>query len=221
MGQPLYCSAADAGVWGERSCSDGSPPTRDSAGSPCFHGCPAFLHRHLPLRSPPPRPLDPSLHSTAALALGLLQRPSTAAPSRCPTQAASAPVCKMHAAARTVWFSFHLGCHRSAVSLSALNISPLTQTVARMWGLDLLLLSPHPLRAGPVLLTLLFFPPAPSSSWVLHGSVYSFPLVRYSWPVSAGVLHALLYLKVHSWWSRGERCTPCLPTSPPSSALPL
>ena len=29
--------------------------------------------------------------------------------------------------ARTVWFSFHLGCHRSAVSLLALNVSPLRQ----------------------------------------------------------------------------------------------
>ena len=29
------------------------------------------------------------------------------------------------AATRTVWFSFHLGCHRSAVSLSALSVSPL------------------------------------------------------------------------------------------------
>ena len=28
---------------------------------------------------------------------------------------------------------FHLGCHRSAVSLSALNVSPLTQTIALMW----------------------------------------------------------------------------------------
>ena len=35
------------------------------------------------------------------------------------------------AVARTVQFSFHLGCHRSAVSLSALNVSPVTQTVAQ------------------------------------------------------------------------------------------
>ena len=40
------------------------------------------------------------------------------------------------AAARTGWFSFHLGCHRSAVSLSALNVSPLTQTIAMTWGSD-------------------------------------------------------------------------------------
>ena len=38
--------------------------------------------------------------------------------------------------ARTAWFSFHLGCQRSAVSLSALNVSPLTQTIALLWGLD-------------------------------------------------------------------------------------
>ena len=32
--------------------------------------------------------------------------------------------------------SFYLGCHRSAVSLSALNVSPLTQTIALIWRLD-------------------------------------------------------------------------------------
>ena len=31
---------------------------RDSAVSPCFHGCPAFLHRHCPPQSPPSHPLD-------------------------------------------------------------------------------------------------------------------------------------------------------------------
>ena len=35
------------------------------------------------------------------------------------------------AVARTVWFSFHLGCHRSSVSLSALSVSPLTQTISQ------------------------------------------------------------------------------------------
>ena len=63
MGQPPYCSAADAGSWGERGCGDGSTPTRDSTVSPCFHGCPAFLHKHFPPQSPSSHPLDPSLHS--------------------------------------------------------------------------------------------------------------------------------------------------------------
>ena len=134
MGQPLYCSAANADVWGERGYGDGSTV---AAVSPCFHGCPAFLHRHFPPQSPPSHPLDSSLHSP--------QQPSpwdcstipqrqlrAAVPSRRP--ASRSGVCM--AVTRTVWFSFQLGCHRSAVSLSALNVSPLTQTVAPMWGSD-------------------------------------------------------------------------------------
>ena len=39
------------------------PPTRDSAVSPCFHGCPAFLHRHFPPQSPASRTLCLSLCS--------------------------------------------------------------------------------------------------------------------------------------------------------------
>ena len=54
-------------------------------------------------------------------------------------------------------------------------------------GIGPLLQFPHWWRADPILLTLLFFPLVPSSYWVLHGSIYSFPLVRYSCPLSAGV----------------------------------
>ena len=79
-----------------------------------------------------------------------------------------------------------------------------------------LLQFPHLLRAGPVLLTLLFFPLVPSSYWVLRGSVYSFPLARYSCLLSAGVLQALLCLKVYSWCICGERCTLHPPTPLPS-----
>ena len=49
---------------------------------------------------------------------------------------AAAPSGVCMAAARTVCFSFHLGCSRSTVLLSALNVSPLTQTIALMWGSD-------------------------------------------------------------------------------------
>ena len=63
-------------------------------------------------------------------------------------------------------------------------------------GIGPLLQFPHPPRASPILLTLLFFPLAPSSSRVLRGSINSFPLVRSSCPLSAGVLHARLCLKV-------------------------
>ena len=58
---------------------------------------------------------------------------------------------------------------------------------------------PRPPRAGPVLLTLLFFPLVPSSYRVLRASVCSFPLVRSPCSLSAGVLCALLCLRVNSW----------------------
>ena len=64
MGQPLYCSTNNAGVWGERETMVMAPPLPwDSAVLPCFHGCLAFLHRHFPLQCPPSHPLDPSLCS--------------------------------------------------------------------------------------------------------------------------------------------------------------
>ena len=71
-------------------------------------------------------------------------------------------------------------------------------------------------RAGLVLLTVMFFSLVPSSYQVFHGSIYSFLLVRYSCLLSAGVLHALLCLKVYSWCTLRKKCTP-RPSTPPSS----
>ena len=87
-------------------------------------------------------------------------------------------------------------------------------------GIGPLLQFPYLLGAGPVLLTLLFFPIVPLSYWVWLGSIYSFPLIRYFCLLSAGVLHALVCLKVYSWCTCEERCTPCPPT-PPTSCSPL
>ena len=106
------------------------PPTRDSAVWPCFHGCQAFLHLQFPPQSPLSHPLHPSLCSR--------QQPS---PWDCSTipklqLQATLPSRICMAVARTVGFSFHLGCHRSAVPLSALNVSPLPQAVAPLWGSD-------------------------------------------------------------------------------------
>ena len=64
---------------------------------------------------------------------------------------------------RTVWFSFHFGGHISAVSLSALNVSALTQTLPQCW--DQTPASVSPLaegRSSPAL-----SPVYPSSSFVL------------------------------------------------------
>ena len=79
------------------------PPTRDSAVSPSFHGCLAFLHRHFPPQSPPSHPLNKSLHSQQqpspwdCSTIPKLQLPATV-PSRAPSSLSA--VCM--AAARTV-----------------------------------------------------------------------------------------------------------------------
>ncbi len=84
-------------------------------------------------------------------------------------------------------------------------------------GIGPLLQFPNPPRVCPVLLILLFFPLVPSSYQILRGSIYYFPLVRSSCPLSAGVLHALLCLKVYSWCIRGEIGTSHPPTLPSCS----
>ena len=116
-------------VCGEREAMVMAPPLmHDSAVSPCFHGCQVFLHRHFPPQSPPSHPLYLSVHSQQqpshwdCSTIPKLQLPATV-PSRRPMFLP----CIYMAVARTAWFSFHLGCHRSAVSLSALNVSPLRQ----------------------------------------------------------------------------------------------
>ena len=83
-------------------------------------------------------------------------------------------------------------------------------------GIGPLLHFPHPTKGRSSPTNTPVFPLVPSSYRVLCGSRYSFPLVRYSSQLSAGVLHALLCLKVYSWCICGERCTPCPPTLPPS-----
>ena len=96
------------------------------------------------------------------------------------------------AVARTIWFSFHLSCHRSALSLKRFSSDSSDSDNRPDVGIGPLLQFPHPLRASPVLLTLLFFTLVPSSYWVLHGSIFSFLLVRYSCLLSAGVLYTFL-----------------------------
>ena len=136
MGHLLYYPAADG--CGEREAMVMAPSlTCDSAVSPCFHGCPAFLHTNFPSQSPPSPPLDLSLCNQ--------QQPSPWDRSTIPKlQLPATPPFRVSwslsglsmAVTRTVWFSFHLGCHRSALSLSALNVSSLTQTIAPLWGSD-------------------------------------------------------------------------------------
>ena len=166
--------------------------------------------------SSPSHALSPSLHSPQQPSpwngptIPKLQLPA-AAPSRGPVSLSG--VCM--AAARTVWFSFHLGCHRSAVSLSALSVSPLTQPVGPCadWTPASV---PPPAEGRSSPLNTPVFPLVPSSYRALRGSLSSFPLLRSSCPLLAGVLHALLSLKVDSWCVLGQRCTPRPPTPLPS-----
>ena len=197
-----------------------SPFMYDSAVLPCFHGCLAFLNWHFPPRSPPSHPIDLSrlsqqqpLHWDCST-IPKIQLPA-AVPSRGPVSLSGVGM----AAARTVWFSFHLGCHRSAVSLGLKCFSSDSDSCPNV-GIRSLFQFLHRPRAGPVLLTLLFFPLVPLSYRLLGGSIYSFPLVRYFCLLSAGVLHALLWLKASSWCIHGERCTPRPPTPLPSCSLP-
>ena len=125
-------------VDGKRQAMVMAPPTmHDSIVSPCFHGCPAFCHMHFPPQSSSSHLLDLSLHnqqwpSPWDCSTIPKHQLSGAVPSRGP--ASLSWVCI--AEARIILFSSHLGCHRSDVSLSALNVSPVTQTVAPLWGSD-------------------------------------------------------------------------------------
>ena len=65
---------------------------------------------------------------------GIAPQSLNSSSSHCHFQESSVPARSVYGCARTVRFSFHLGCHRSAVSLSALNVSILTQTIAWLWG---------------------------------------------------------------------------------------
>ena len=158
MGQPLYCSAADAGVRGERGYGDGSPPTRDSAVSPCFHGCLAFLRRHFPPVSSLISPRFLSLQSIAALALGLLHNPETPAPSCCAFSGTCVPVWGMYSCGKDclILIPFRLP-QISCFTLSLKCFSSDSDSCPDV-GIRPRLQFPHPLRAGPALLTLLFSP---------------------------------------------------------------
>ena len=186
----------------------------------CFHGCLAFLHPHFPPRSPPSHPLDLSLRSQQQPSrwdcsiIPKLQLPA-AAPSRGPAPLPG--VCT--AVARTVIFIPFRLPQISCFTLSLKSFSSDSDNCPAV-GMGPLLQFPHTPSAGPVILTLLFLPLVPSSCQVLPRSIYSFPLIRSSCALSAGVRQATLFLKVYFRCIRGERSTPRPPT-PPSCPLCL
>ena len=136
MGQPVYCSAVML-PYGEREAWWWLHPLHMTQQYCLALWLPGFPPQAFPITiSSITSPRSLSLQSTAALTVGLLHKPWTSVPSCCPFQETHVPTSICMALTRTVWFSFNLGCHRSAVSLSALNVSPLTQTIALLWGSD-------------------------------------------------------------------------------------
>ena len=141
-----------------------SPPTHDSAVSPFFHGCLAFLHRRFPPQSPLSPPLDPSLHSQ--------QQPLTWVRSTIPKLQfpAAAPSCVlvqgMYSCGKDclILIAFRLP-QISCFTLSLKCFSSHSDNCPTV-GIGPLLQFPYPRRVGPVLLTLLFSP------YFLHPTKY-------------------------------------------------
>ena len=148
-------------------------PKRYSAVSPCFHGFPAFLHRHFPLQSPPPIPTTrlSTVHSSPRP--GVAPQPLNSSSQLLPPGDLR-PCPGMY------------GCGKDCLILIPLRLPQIScftpilkpfssDSVALMWGSDPMLQFFYLLSTGPVLLTLLFFPLVPLSYRVLLGSIYYFP----------------------------------------------
>ena len=159
MGQPL-CSAAML-AFGEREAMVmASPTTRDSAVLPCFHGCLAVLHRHFPPQSPPSHPLNLSLCSQQQLS---------------PWDCSTIPQLQLPAAAPSRSSPFLPGCGKDCLILIPFRLPQIScftlslkcfssdADICPDVGIRLLLQFRPPPRAGPALLTLLFFPLVPLS----------------------------------------------------------
>ena len=215
MGQPLFCSAANAGMWGERLwwwlrtlCLTqqyllASIAAWLSSTGICYHS----LLPHIPLiclssinSSPHPGIAPQSLNSSSQP----LHLPGDLCSSMVYLWLWQGLILIPFRLPQISCFTLSLKCFSSdSDSCPNVRIRPLLQF-------------PHFPRAGPVSITLLFLPLVPLSYWVLRGSMYSFPLIRYSCLLSAGVLHAHLCLKVYSWCIYWERCAPRPPTPSPS-----
>ena len=175
------------------------PTTCDSAVQSCFHGCwlsstEEISHRNL-------LPHIPSTHLSVVISS---PRPGIA------PQSLNTSSQLLHPHPGCVWLqqglshSHSISCHRSAVSLSAFNVSPLTQTIALLWGSDPCFWSSP--TNPPV------FPPC------------SFILLSFVW-FDIFFCTSQVLLSALSWCSActsvctslpGERCTFC-PTTPPPS----
>ena len=154
MGQLLYCSAAHAGAGRERLWW-------------CLHPLCVAQQYHLASMAAWLSSTSISHHSllphiclvclsavNSSPHHGIAPQSLTPTSSFCAFQGTCVPIQGTYSRGKDCLFSFHLGCHRSVVSLSAFNVSPLTQTIAPVWGSDPCFSSPTAEgRSSPV------FPP--------------------------------------------------------------
>ena len=147
--------------WGREAMVMAPSPMRDSAILPCFHGCLAFLHRHFPSRWPPSHPLNSSCCSQQ-------QRSPwdcslTPAPSCCAFQRICVPVGGMYGCGKDCLILIPFRLPQISCFTLSLKCFSFDSDNCPTVGIGTLLQFPHPLRAGPVLLTLPFFPLGPWS----------------------------------------------------------
>ena len=142
-------------------------PTRDSAVSPYFHGCLAFLRMHFPPQSPPSHPLDPIRLST----VNSSPSPGTA-PQSLNSSTQPLPLPGDHVPEQCMYDCDYGKNCLILITFRLPQMSCFTLSLRCFFsdsdscpdvGMEPLLQSPSPLRAGPVLLTLLFSPLVPST----------------------------------------------------------
>ena len=131
---------------GERGTMVMAPtPMHDSAVSSCFCGCQTFLQRHFPPQSSPSHSINPSLHSC------------------CPFQEFHVPAQNMYGCSKDCLILIQFRLQQISCGTLSLKCFFSDSDNCPDVGIGPLLQFPHPLRAGPVLLTVLVFPLVPSS----------------------------------------------------------
>lgn len=175
-------------------------PACDSAVSPYLHDYLTFLQRQSPLQSPPSHPQGPSaINSRPHPGIAPQSLHFSSQPPRIPEDLHSCLGYIWMWQGSSVWFSLHSDCHRSTAALSnSLKCFPASQTMPQMWWSDPCFSSlTLQVQVQPAYSPLSHF--LLWSCQVLCGSIHSFPGIRDSCLLSAGVLKDLLNLKMYSW----------------------
>ena len=202
---------------GEREAMVRAPPAiHDSTLSPFFHGCLAFHHNLLP---DIPSDLLPAVNSSPC--------PGIAPQSLCSNSQLLCLLGDLHPRPWFVWLwqnycliliPFRLSQPKYQLLLSQPQMFLLWPRQLPQCGDRSPASVPPPTKGRSSPANTPVFPLSPFVLLSFAWFYIFFPGVRYSYPLSAGALQALLCLKVYSMEQciRGERCTPCPPT-PPSS----